>query len=150
MGNDEGLYNLARECQDYDDYRTQLREMGVEKTGDGVDLWDDKLDTDELDEAVWNLKGGVIHDDHEYYIKFDFYGNDPESEFSGVNDHFKGESSMWVGIKVMGEGLADALSEIQASEYVGDDISIQDKDAGEFIADSWDEVYDVEDWDVVY
>ena len=29
IGNDEGLYNLARECRTYEEFRQQVREFGL-------------------------------------------------------------------------------------------------------------------------
>ncbi len=53
IGNDEGLYNLARECKTYDRFKEALREMGSEPiasmTPDKV-AWDSfRVDTDEID-----------------------------------------------------------------------------------------------------
>lgn len=57
MQNDEGLYNLARNCKDYADYREQLREVGVTETPDKVALNDSGLDISELDAIISEIGG---------------------------------------------------------------------------------------------
>lgn len=57
LGNDEGLYSLAREHRQdgYASVAAALRELGVIETPDGVSYTDSGLDTDELDECVREL-----------------------------------------------------------------------------------------------
>ncbi len=57
MGNDEGLYHLARRSRDYEAYRDALNEIGVRETPDGVSLYDSGLDIEALDEAVEECLG---------------------------------------------------------------------------------------------
>jgi hypothetical protein len=62
IGNDEGLYHLAREYrrskQPYQDFREALTEIGgaiAYQTPDGVAWNDSALDTDELDDMIREL-----------------------------------------------------------------------------------------------
>ena len=52
IGNDEGLYNLARECDDYETFREM---MGETETPDEVAWNDSGLDIDELNEMIQEL-----------------------------------------------------------------------------------------------
>ena len=54
IGNDEGLYNIARRCVDYKHCVVNVSEF-ITQTSDGV-AWNDlQLDTDELDEMIDEL-----------------------------------------------------------------------------------------------
>jgi hypothetical protein len=55
IGNDEGLYNLARECDDYYAFREMMRESGSTETPDEVSWNDSELDIYELDEMINEL-----------------------------------------------------------------------------------------------
>ena len=55
IGNDEGLYNIARRCSSYDRLVKKLAEIGFIQTPDGVDLKDTALDLNELDEFLEEL-----------------------------------------------------------------------------------------------
>lgn len=57
IGNDEGLYNLARECQDYAAFQETMREFGTVETPDHVAYNDSGLDVDALDELIQELRG---------------------------------------------------------------------------------------------
>ena len=52
MDNEETSYQYALIAKDYDHYR----EMKVYRTGDGVSLWDPKLNIKELDEKITEMK----------------------------------------------------------------------------------------------
>jgi len=51
MDNDETSYTYARIAKDYDHYR----EMKIYRTGDGVSLFDPKLNIEKLDEKIREL-----------------------------------------------------------------------------------------------
>ncbi len=54
IGNDEGLYNIARRCRNYRHFVSIVSEF-ITQTSDGV-AWDDpQLDTDRLDEMIDEL-----------------------------------------------------------------------------------------------
>lgn len=55
IGNDEGLYNLARECGTYEAFVEAVREAGFLETPDGVSYTDSGLDTEELETLVKEL-----------------------------------------------------------------------------------------------
>jgi len=55
IGNDEGLYSLAREAGTYDALREDLREVGITETPDKVAYNDSGLDVDALDEMIKEL-----------------------------------------------------------------------------------------------
>ena len=55
--NDEGLYNLARECEDYAAFQETMREFGTMETPDHVAYNDSGLDIDALDELISDLRG---------------------------------------------------------------------------------------------
>ena len=55
FGNDEGLYNIARECRNYNQFREQMRELGMIETPDNVSFNDSGLDIEALDEAIAEL-----------------------------------------------------------------------------------------------
>lgn len=56
LGNDEGLYNMAREFKKsrtpYRDLRDSLQETGFTKTPDGVSLYDRCLSISELNNCI--------------------------------------------------------------------------------------------------
>ena len=52
LGNDEGLYDIARRAMDFDHLLEIFRSYGCETTGDGV-RWDDpKINAVEMDEML--------------------------------------------------------------------------------------------------
>jgi hypothetical protein len=55
--NDEGLYDIARLCDDYQDFVDAIEacSFGFQSTGDGVSFRDAQLDTAELDEMIAEL-----------------------------------------------------------------------------------------------
>ena len=54
IGNDEGLYNMARRCVDYKQFASNVSEF-ITQTSDGV-AWDDpQLDYARLDEMIDEL-----------------------------------------------------------------------------------------------
>ncbi|TFH50596.1 MAG: hypothetical protein E4G89_03055 [Methanothrix sp.] len=56
IGNDEGLYNMAREWKgDYKSFAEDLREIGAIETPDKVTYADSGLDTEALDEMMREL-----------------------------------------------------------------------------------------------
>mgnify|MGYP003112255138 FL=1 len=55
IGNDEGLYHLARRCYDWQHVVRTLSDLGITHTGDGVAYDDPNLDEAELDEMVDEL-----------------------------------------------------------------------------------------------
>ena len=56
IGNDEGLYNLAKGCRRYSDFASTMREdFGSTETPDGVSWTDSGLDADELDDLIEEL-----------------------------------------------------------------------------------------------
>ena len=56
INNDEGLYNLAMECGDYQTFVTCLYEnYGVTKTGDWVEFADPKVNVIQLNSDVFDL-----------------------------------------------------------------------------------------------
>jgi hypothetical protein len=50
IANDEGLYNLARGCDDYSDFVQCMRDLGIVETMDNVAWNDSGIDLDELKE----------------------------------------------------------------------------------------------------
>jgi hypothetical protein len=50
IANDEGLYNLARGCDDYSDFVEQTRELGCVETADSVAWNDSGIDLDQMKE----------------------------------------------------------------------------------------------------
>ena len=53
--NDEGLYEMARECENYDHLSEVLTMDGSQSTPDGVSWTDPTLDHDELNEMMSEL-----------------------------------------------------------------------------------------------
>jgi len=52
FNNDESLYNLTKQCQDYADFKQQCRELGQIETPDGVAYNDSGLDEKALNNAI--------------------------------------------------------------------------------------------------
>lgn len=57
INNDEGLYNLASECTDYNDLAEQLRECSITETPDRVSYNDSGLDRLALDGVLGEMRG---------------------------------------------------------------------------------------------
>tara|TARA_Y100001936_G_scaffold238969_1_gene271384 strand:- start:557 stop:784 length:228 start_codon:yes stop_codon:yes gene_type:complete len=56
IGNDEGIYNFAKECASYQDFANDMQTyFGSTETPDEVAWNDSALDTDELDELITEL-----------------------------------------------------------------------------------------------
>ena len=53
IGNDQGLYNLAKECKSYAQFRDQ---MSTDATPDGVSWHDPKLSIRELNACIRELQ----------------------------------------------------------------------------------------------
>jgi hypothetical protein len=56
IGGDEGLYNMAKEFDDYESYRDSLREVDFIETPDKVSLNDSGLDIDALNEVIAEIE----------------------------------------------------------------------------------------------
>ena len=55
IGNDEGLYRMAKDARDYRSFMTEMREFNSLETPDGVAWNDSGLDTNALDELIAEL-----------------------------------------------------------------------------------------------
>ncbi len=55
IGNDEGLYSMARGFKDYSSFAQEIRELGMLETPDGASWTDSGLDHDALDEMLQEL-----------------------------------------------------------------------------------------------
>jgi len=55
LGNDEGLYNLVRRCDDYKEVVFALLDCGITETGDGVNYNDVNIDETEMNEFISEL-----------------------------------------------------------------------------------------------
>lgn len=55
IGNDEGLYDIARRAVDYPSLVKDLKEIEVTETGDGVSFDSGELDIDELNAMMEEL-----------------------------------------------------------------------------------------------
>ena len=55
IGNDEGLYTIARRCTDYANFASQMRDLDSLETPDKAAWNDSALDTDALDEMIGDL-----------------------------------------------------------------------------------------------
>jgi len=53
ISNDEGLYNIAKDCVDYEDFRNTMLEFDSLNTPDNVACFDSKLDISAIDEACF-------------------------------------------------------------------------------------------------
>ena len=55
IGNDEGMYEFAKECGDYQTFVDSMREVGYTETPDKVAYNDSGLDVERLDELIREL-----------------------------------------------------------------------------------------------
>lgn len=55
IGNDEGMYEFAKECGTYQNFVDQMREVGITETPDHVAYNDSGLDVERLDEMIRDL-----------------------------------------------------------------------------------------------
>ena len=55
IGNDEGLYHLAKKCGNYITFRDHMRDAGESETPDHVAYNDSGLDIPALDEMIGEL-----------------------------------------------------------------------------------------------
>lgn len=55
IGNDEGMYNFAKECGTFENFVEQMREVGMTETPDRVAYNDSGLDVERLDELIRDL-----------------------------------------------------------------------------------------------
>ena len=53
--NDQGIYEFAMECGDYDTFRDSMREIGQTETPDRVAYNDSALDVERLNELIGEL-----------------------------------------------------------------------------------------------
>ena len=53
ISNDEGFYNIAKDCVDYEDFRNTMLEFDSLNTPDNVAWFDSKLDISAIDEACF-------------------------------------------------------------------------------------------------
>lgn len=56
INNDEGLYNIAEGCLDYEDFRSTMLEFDSLSTPDNVAWFDSKLDISAIDEACFVIE----------------------------------------------------------------------------------------------
>ena len=56
IGNDEGMYNFAKECGTYANFVEQMREVGYTETPDNVAYNDSGLDIPRLEEYFADLR----------------------------------------------------------------------------------------------
>ena len=56
INNDEGLYNLAKECNDYGQLREILREAGCKETPDGCKWNDEKINVREINDLILEIE----------------------------------------------------------------------------------------------
>lgn len=56
IGNDEGLYNIARRCRDYAAFQQEMRELGSVENPDQVAWNDSCLDIAALDRMIRDLR----------------------------------------------------------------------------------------------
>jgi len=56
IGNDEGMYNFAKECGTYENFVEQMREVGYTETPDKVAYNDSGLDVPRLEEYFDELR----------------------------------------------------------------------------------------------
>lgn len=52
INNDEGLYTIALECTSYQQFMNVMVAIGSERTGDGIQWDDPRIDRDEMDEML--------------------------------------------------------------------------------------------------
>ena len=55
IGNDEGMYSLAKECGSYAGFAEEMRELGSTETPDKVAYGDSGLDLDALESMISEL-----------------------------------------------------------------------------------------------
>ena len=55
IGNDEGMYEFAKECGSYQSFVDTMREVGYTETPDRVAYNDSSLDIERLDEMIQEL-----------------------------------------------------------------------------------------------
>ncbi len=55
LGNDQGLYNLIRGCEDYKQVVFELLDCGITETGDGVSYNDFNVNEDEMNDFISEL-----------------------------------------------------------------------------------------------
>ena len=55
IGNDEGMYEFAKECGTYANFVEQMREVGITETPDRVAYNGSGLDVERLDEMIRDL-----------------------------------------------------------------------------------------------
>ena len=55
IGNDEGLYSMAKDSKDYESFVVELREMEITETPDKVAWNDSGLDIERLNEMMEEL-----------------------------------------------------------------------------------------------
>jgi len=55
IGNDEGMYEFAKECGSYQAFVNTMREVGYTETPDRVAYNDSSLDVERLDEMISEL-----------------------------------------------------------------------------------------------
>ena len=55
IGNDEGLYHLAKDAGSYQSFRDAMREFGVTETPDRVAYNDGRVDTAAINEMIEEL-----------------------------------------------------------------------------------------------
>jgi hypothetical protein len=55
IGNDQGMYEFAKECRDYQTFVDSMREVGYTETPDKVAYNDSGLDVERLDEMIRDL-----------------------------------------------------------------------------------------------
>jgi hypothetical protein len=68
IGNDEGLYNVARRCRTYGDFVSSMKELGGEiayQTPDGVSWNDSGIDEDEIADYWREMRGEDKESDDE-------------------------------------------------------------------------------------
>jgi hypothetical protein len=53
ISNDEGLYNMSRNCANYDEFVDNIRDGGMMETPDGVSWNDSGLDIQEINSACF-------------------------------------------------------------------------------------------------
>ena len=57
INNDEGFYNIAEDCVDYEDFRHTMLEFDSLETPDNVAWFDSKLDIEAINEACFAENG---------------------------------------------------------------------------------------------
>jgi len=52
FNNDQNQYNFTKKCENFQQFREGMTNLGVTQTEDGISYWSDKLDIKALDEAI--------------------------------------------------------------------------------------------------